>query len=136
MKIVLDTNILLDLFLDREPFVESAAELISAIDAGQIEGGLVATKVTTIHYFLTKYLEQKQAMKYLRQVCSVFDILPVNRSVIENSLASKFVDFEDAVIHEAACFYGAQAIITRNKKHFKKSSLAIHTAEEFLNLTT
>jgi len=134
MKIVVNTNILLDLFLDRKLFSDEAAELISLIDSGSLEGALVATTVTTIHYFLEKYLDTKQALKILNRLCGIFEILPVNRNVIEMALSSKLPDFEGAIIHEAACLSGAQTIITRNAKHFKKSGLAVHSAKEFLSI--
>jgi hypothetical protein len=66
----------------------------------------------------------------MRKLLNIFDVAPVNRHVLEGALAADFSDFEDAVIHEAACQVGVDAIVTRNQKDFKKSRLPVYSSEE------
>ncbi|MEA3302241.1 MAG: PIN domain-containing protein [Pseudomonadota bacterium] len=134
MKVLFDTNIILDLLLDRKPFSEHASSLISGVERSEINGFLCATTITTIHYLLTKYLDKEKSIESIHSIMALFEIAPVNRLVIENALESKFSDFEDSVLHESARHAGAEYIITRNIKDFKKSGIPVFTPTEFLNM--
>ncbi len=134
MKILFDTNIVLDVMLDREPFAEPASQLMSLVESGKIFGFLCATTVTTIHYLSTKVMGSKKAQKKIKALMMLFEIAAVNRPVIEDALVSKFTDFEDAVIYQAACHAGAEAIITRDPKGFKQSKIPIYNSYEMLNV--
>ena len=134
MKVLFDTNIILDVLLDRKPFSEHAAFLISKVERSEIIGFLCATTVTTIHYLLSKHLEKESAITSINSIMALFEIAPVNRLVIENALQSKFTDFEDSVLHESARHAGAEYIITRNIKDFKKSEIPTFTPTEFLSI--
>ena len=134
MKVLFDTNSILDVLLDRKPFSEHAAFLISKVERSEIIGFLCATTVTTIHYLLSKHLEKESAITSINSIMALFEIAPVNRLVIENALQSKFTDFEDSVLHESARHAGAEYIITRNIKDFKKSEPPTFTPTEFLSI--
>ncbi len=134
MKVLFDTNIILDLLLDRKPFSEHASFLISRVERSEIDGFLCATTITTIHCLLTKYLDKRKSIESIHSIMALFEIAPVNRLVIENALESKFSDFEDSVLHESARHAGAEYIITRNIKDFKKSGIPVFTPTEFLNM--
>ena len=134
MKVLFDTNIILDLLLDRKPFSEHASFLISRVERSEINGFLCATTITTIHCLLTKYLDKQKSIESMHSIMALFEIAPVNRLVIENALVSKFSDFEDSVLHESARHAGAEYIITRNIKDFKKSGIPVFTPTEFLNM--
>ena len=132
MNILFDTNVILDVLMDRKPFSEHAAYLMSEVERSEISGLLCATTVTTIHYLLSKHLDKKTTLKSIRSILSLFDIASVNRVVIENALKSNFSDFEDAVLHESARHAGAQYIVTRNITDFKKSQIPVYTPTEIL----
>jgi predicted nucleic acid-binding protein len=134
MKVLFDTNIILDVLLDRKPFSEHASYLMSRVERSEINGFLCATTVTTIHYLLSKYLDKEKAIDSINSIMALFEIASVNRLVIENALKSKFSDFEDSVLHESARHAGAEYIITRNIKDFKKSKIPAYTATEFLSM--
>ena len=133
MKALFDTNVILDVLLDREPFSEEASILLSKVEQSEIIGFVCATTITTIHYLATKALGHKAATLHISSLLSLFVIAPVNRVVLENAYISKFKDFEDAVLHEAALHAGAKYIITRNLSDFKKSKLPVYEPKEFLN---
>lgn len=133
MKALFDTNVILDVLLDREPFSEEASILLSKVEQSEIIGFACATTITTIHYLTTKALGPQAATRHIRSLLSLFVIAPVNRVVLENAAASKFKDFEDAVLHEAALHAGAKYIVTRNIADFAKSKLPVYNPNEFLN---
>ena len=134
MKLLFDTNIILDVLLDRKPFADHASFLMSKVEQGKINGFLCATTITTIHYLLAKHLDKKQALTSINSIMALFEIASVNRVVIENALLAKFTDFEDAVLHEAARHAGVEYIITRDIQDFKKSKIPTFTPTEFLSM--
>ena len=133
MKVLFDTNVILDVLLDREPFVHDSLYLLSRVEQSQITGIVCATTITTIHYLVSRTVSANQALRHINSLLSLFVIAPVNRIVLENALQSKFNDFEDAVIHEAARHAGAKYIVTRNSIDFKKSNLVVFEPLELVN---
>ena len=134
MKILFDTNIILDVLLDRKPFSEHASFLMSKVERSEVIGFLCSTTITTIHYLLSKHLEKEKAITSIKTLMSLFEIASVNRVVLDNALDSKFCDFEDSVLHESARHAGADYIITRNIKDFKHSKVSTYTPTEFLSM--
>jgi predicted nucleic acid-binding protein len=133
MKVLFDTNVILDVLLDRKPFSDTASYLFSKVENSEIIGYICATTVATIHYLAVKAVGPHAASGHIRTLLSLFVIAPVNRVVLENALSSRFGDFEDAVIHEAARHAGADYIVTRNLSDFKESKLTVFEPTEFIN---
>ncbi len=131
MRILLDTNVILDLLLDREPFSEHSALLISKIEKGEIVGVLCATTVTTIYYLVNKSLSKKEADKSLELIFSLFEIASVNRIVLETAKDLKFKDFEDAVIYASAIHSKIDVVILNIPQNVSK---IIYFSEKFDNL--
>ena len=111
----------LDLLLAREPFVQSAAKIFALTERSELDSYLCATTITTVDYLLSQVLQKSKARAALNRLLDLFEVAPVNRSVIEEALRSRINDFEDAVIEQAAHLIGAQAIISRDTKGFKHS---------------
>ena len=132
MKVLFDTNVVLDHLLGREPFVSNAEQLLNLVDTGRIDGIICSTTATTIHYLASKAVGAPAAMEYLRQLLSIFDVATVDRDVLKGALDLGFSDFEDAVLHEAACKAGAVAIVTRNGRDFTRSALPVFDPAELL----
>ena len=123
MRVLVDTNVVLDVLLKREPFADAAARVLALIEESRIEGFLCATTVTTIDYLLGQALNATQARLALQQLLDLFEIAPVNRPVLEQALRSGVSDFEDAVLERAAQLVSAEAIVTRNLTDFKTSTV-------------
>ena len=136
MKALLDTNIVLDLLMDRAPFADAAVELFSLVEQGTITGYLSGTSITTVFYLASKVVGPERAQEEVRKLLSLFEIAPVNRPVLESALGAEFSDFEDAVSYEAARHVGADAIVTRNKKDFKKSRIPVYSSQEMVLVLT
>ncbi len=134
MRAIVDTNVVLDVLLEREPFVKPAVEVFCLVEESRIDAFICATTITTIDYLLVKSLPKTKARNALRRLISIFEIATVNRPVIERALLSKIQDFEDAVLNEAGQMAGADFIITRNTKDFAGSALKICDPTEFLAL--
>jgi len=99
-----------------------------------IKGYLCATTITTIHYLATKVLEKNHAQNQIKNLVKLFEIASVNSPVIENALALQFSDFEDAVLYQASCHAGVDAIVTRVLQGFKKSQLPVYSPDEMLKI--
>jgi predicted nucleic acid-binding protein len=132
VRVLFDTNVVLDVLLAREPHADAAARLLSLVDGGRIEGLLSATTVTTIHYLATKAAGATAARRHLGELLTMFDVAAVDREVLESALDADFGDFEDAVLHEAARVAGAGAIVTRNTRDFAAAKLPVFDPHELL----
>jgi predicted nucleic acid-binding protein len=130
LKALFDTNVVLDLLLDREPFSQDAARCFSRVEMGEIEGWLCASTVTTLHYLIRKSVGVRKALESIKLLLSLFEIAPINKIALEGALKLPFKDFEDAVLHEAACLVNADVIVTRNKADFKHSRIPVRLPGE------
>jgi len=130
LKVIVDTNVVLDVLLARKPFVQNAASVFALVEQSRISAFLCATTVTTVDYLLGQSLTSAASRKALHRLLELYEIAPVNRSVIEEALQSKMNDFEDAVLAHAGNLAGVEAIVTRNTKDFRRAPVkAIDPAE-------
>jgi predicted nucleic acid-binding protein len=134
MIVLFDTDVILDLLLDREPFSKAAAQIFSKVEMGDITGYMCATTVTTIHYLATKVIGTKRAKKSIRKLLSLLEVAPINREVLEGALEGKYKDFEDGVVSEAAHQVEAKIIVTRNILDFRDSIVPAYTPDEILKM--
>ncbi|MBN1461406.1 MAG: PIN domain-containing protein [Armatimonadetes bacterium] len=132
MKVLLDTNVVLDHLLAREPHVGAAEQVLSLVDSGRLDGLICSTTVTTIHYLASKAVGPSAAVEHVRKLLMMFDVAGVDRDVLRNALDAGFTDFEDAVLYEAARKAGAGAIVTRDAKGFAPSDLPVFSPIELL----
>jgi predicted nucleic acid-binding protein len=131
-----DTNIVLDVLMDRLPYSDAAVELFSKVETGAVYGYLCGTTITTVFYLTSKTIGAAKAREEIGKLLRIFEVAPVNRVVLESALEADFSDFEDAVIHEAAVHIGADLLVTRNQKDFRKSKLPVYTSEEMVKIVT
>ena len=127
MKVMFDTNVILDVLLERQPFAEPAAMLLARAERGEIQGFVCATTATTIFYLACKVLGRSHARRQIADLLSILDVAPVNRAVLEHAVRIEIDDFEDAVIVEAARQVEAQVIVTRNERDFARSPVSVHS---------
>ena len=132
MRVLVDTNVVLDVLLARQPFVGASAEVFGLVEHSRIEGLLCATTITTIDYLLTQAMPRPVARQALQKLLELFEIASVNRVVLEEALKSKLTDFEDAVLDQAGRLAGAEAIVTRNQQDFRHATLKALGPDELL----
>ena len=127
----LDTNIVLDLLGNREPHHLPAAQLFEYAERGPVTLYLSALSYNNLYYILKKSLATRDLVQVLSQLQGLTRTLSTTDSMIESALASKFTDFEDALHYGAAQSEPTiQAIVTRDRKGFKHSKIAVFSAEE------
>lgn len=131
-KLFLDTNIILDLLGEREPFYDSIAKVASLADEGKIKLTVSAMSYSTVFYVLSKFETTTTVKEKLRKFKIISEISDLTDKIIEKGLSSNFADFEDALQYHCALKAGCDILITRNGKDFKDSEIPVMTAEEYL----
>jgi len=130
VKILFDTNIILDVLLLRKPYYTSATFLLSEVEQGNIEGYLCPTTITTIGYLVTKVKGTGKAKKLIKILLNIFKLTELNQQVFETACNHKINDYEDAVLHESALLSNIEGIVTRNIQDFKYASIKVYDPEE------
>jgi predicted nucleic acid-binding protein len=132
LKVLFDTNIILDVLLEREPFFGLSSQLFNFVESKKIDGYLCATTLTTIDYLVTKHHNKQLAKQAIQSLLALFSVAGVNKLILINAVDSEFSDFEDAVLYQSACNAGIDYIVTRNVKDFKMAtSIRVCTPLEY-----
>lgn len=133
-RILVDTNIIIDLLTKRREFYIPASELFTLADKKEIKLAISSLTFANIFYLLSKELNDEKAKEILRKFKLLVKILPMDDKIIDLSLNSSFKDFEDAIQYFTAIENNLEIIITRNLKDFKLAKIPVMTAENYLNL--
>ena len=128
-RVLFDTNVVLDVLLDRQPYVEASAAAWAAGETGGAEGMLAAHAVTTIHYLVRKERGNAKARRIVSAILRVFGVAAVDAAVLQEALELPWPDFEDAVTAAAARTAGCEFIVTRDPKGFRGSPVRSLTPE-------
>lgn len=133
-RLFLDTNIVLDLLTNRNPFYTAIAELATWAEKGRIVLVVSSLSFATANYFISKFEDAEIARLKLKKFRVLCEICDLTASVIDKGFISDFSDFEDALQYLSAQNAECNFIITRNTKQFIKSDISIFTAEEYLKV--
>lgn len=134
-NLLLDTDVLLDFFLDRKPFSDDATKILLLCELKQLNGFVTPVIISNLYYLLRKISNHNKVIEKLNQLLTFIDVLDMNREIIIKALNSDFKDFEDALQnYTAEKSVLIDVIITRNTKDFKNSQLGVLTPEDFLKL--
>ena len=133
-KLLVDTNIIIDLLAKREAFYESAAQLFSLADQKKVELYVCSLSFANSHYILNRQLNEIKVREVLRKLRVLVRVIPMDSKIIDLSLNSEFKDFEDAIQYFAAIESDIDIIITRNLKDFKKSDIPVMTGGQFIKM--
>ena len=132
MIVLVDTNVVLDVMLGREPHLAASSAVLAAVETGRCRGLLCATTVTTIYYIARRQVGDRSSLARIGDLLSIFGVAAVNQGVLAASLGRVAPDFEDAVLHEAAVQAEAHCIVTRNVEDFGFADIPVYTPEQFL----
>jgi predicted nucleic acid-binding protein len=133
VRVLVDTNIVLDFLLQREPFFQDAEMLFQSIDVGEIVGYVTATTLTDIFYISRRHTRSvEQARQAVSEILTAMMICPVDRVVLESAFNSGLADFEDAVQIFSAANQGSEAIVTRDTQGFLSSPIPVLSIQELL----
>ena len=128
-RVLFDTNVVLDVLLDRQPYVEASASAWAAVETGASEGMLAAHALTTVYYLVRKERGDFKARRIVSAILRVFRVAAVDEAVVQEALRLGFSDFEDAVTAAAARLAGCECIVTRDPKGFRGSQIRALTPE-------
>lgn len=135
MRILADTNVILDVLLKRQDFYKSSLEIFHLAEAKRIKAFVSSSSVTDIYYMLQKQLRNKeQSLEYIKKLLSVFHVAKTDSKSIRSAVSLNWADFEDSVQYSAALRNSLKCIITRNTRDFVLAEIPVYTPEEFLSL--
>ncbi len=130
--LLLDINILLDVFYKREPFYELSARVLSMIEAGQVIGFVASHSLPTLFYIVKKNQTNKIANNVISNLLQILKVAAVDQATIEQALRLDYNDFEDAIQMSSALQCKADYLITRNAKDFQPPLIPVMSPVEFL----
>ncbi|MBE9250621.1 PIN domain-containing protein [Dolichospermum sp. LEGE 00240] len=136
MKILLDTNIIIDNALEREPFWNASEQVLSLIEQGKITGYISASTFSDLYYIIRKARGRDWTLTYLNQLVTFCQIATVNQAVITMAFTTNFKDFEDAIQYSTAVVNQLDAIITRNSQDFPVVTPRILTPDQLIEELT
>lgn len=132
MRVLFDTDLVLDLVLDRDPFVAAAAAIFTLHEQGRIKGYVSGITLINVFYVTRKSKGIVGAWKAVEELLATLSICPLDQFVLETAHRLPFTDYEDAVQHACATASGLDAIVTRNLEDYKNSTLPIFSPTDFL----
>ncbi len=133
IKVFIDTNIIVDLLIDRKPFSMHATELFQKAENGTIKLHASSYSIATTYYILKRYIEDGKLRQILTDLTDYVEIVSIDSSIIKRGLRSKYKDFEDSLqIFAAHSIENIEFIVTRNLKDFKEAGVKVLSADELL----
>ncbi len=133
MKILIDTNIVIDALTSREPWNEYAEKIFLMAANNIVDIYITASSATDIYYLIRKHLHSTEtARQIMGKLYSLVGILEVKGEDLIDALASPITDYEDAVVEQVAGRSGMKCIVTRNQKDYEASLTQIYLPEEFV----
>lgn len=134
MRAFIDTNILVDLVLSRQEFLQNAQRVFALGYAGEVQLVVSALSFINTIYLGRKYkFPMDEVYVKLRLIADFVDVADLSGQNVVDMLSSGWKDYEDATQHRSAVEEQADCIVTRNKKDFKSSSIAVLSPVEFFD---
>lgn len=130
-KVFVDTNILLDVFLNRPEFADASAAIFADCESGKIKGVVSAISLNNLHYILSRHIGKNKALEAVRIVLNVFAVVPLDEKLLRLAADLSHKDFEDAIQYHSAVMAGAECVITRDANHFPKDELPILSPTDY-----
>ncbi len=135
-KLLIDTDVILDFFFDRQPFSAYSAKVIGLCEIRKVTGFVTPVIYSNVYYILRQTARHEKVIESLKQLMTITDVLAMDKDVVMGALNSGFKDFEDSLQNFAAMKYGAiDMILTRNIKDYKKSEIAVLSPEMYIKST-
>jgi predicted nucleic acid-binding protein len=133
MKVLLDTNVLLDVVEKREPFFSDSFEVFMKSARREIEAVIGAGSVTDIYYITRRNCKNAgQALGYIIDMLKVVTPVDTKAADLQEAIRLNFADFEDAVVAATAARENVDFIVTRNSGDFTKSPVPAISPADFL----
>lgn len=124
-KIFVDTNVLLDVILNREAFRDAASVVWADCETGKARGMIAAVSLNNIHYIAAKRLGKEKALQAVRILLGIFTVVPLDEKVLRLAVDLPQKDFEDALQLYSAVLGKADVLVTRDMGHFATDLLPV-----------
>lgn len=135
MKLLIDTNVVLDVLLRREPFSKTAAEVLNLTQRDDVREYVSASAITDIYYIANKQMKDRDAVRdLLKRLLMVVSVVAVSEREIQNALNLAWGDFEDSVQYSVALLNEMDGIVTRNPRDYQDANIRIWLPEQALEL--
>lgn len=131
-KILIDTDVLLDFYFDRQPFSHDASEILLRCEEKFIAGYITPVIISNLYYILRKTASHEKVLMQLSNLLEIIHISQIPKEVIWEAINSEFKDFEDALQNFSAENENINILVTRNIKDYKKSRITIVTPTVYL----
>lgn len=132
VKVLLDTNIIVDDALEREPFWEISEQVLELVEQKQVEGFISASTFGDLYYIIRKVRGGDWTITCLRQLVTFCQVAAVDSTTINMALTVNFRDFEDAIQYSTAVLNHLDAIVTRNPRDFPVTTPRIITPNQLI----
>ena len=132
MKVLIDTNIVLDVLYAREPFAEDASKIFKCCELKQIDGYVSALSIPNIVYVMRKEMDRERIRQMLETLTNIFSIADLREADLMKAAGADIGDYEDAIQHACAARIKADFIVTRNLRDFKNSKIPAIKPSELL----
>lgn len=134
-KLFVDSDVVIDFFTDRDPHANPASELFELNEQGNVRLYLSAISINNIYYIVMRFLGHKKALEVIEALSEMTEIVGTTKKEIIQALKNNFADFEDSIQYSSALtIKDVDAIITRNIKDYRNSSIAVMTPLNFLKM--
>jgi predicted nucleic acid-binding protein len=134
LSCLLDTNVLLDVVLEREPWVEDATALLDAVAKGHATGYVAGHAIPTVYYVVTRNRDRAAAATATSDLLDLLTVVPLDDAAFQRALGLGLPDFEDAAQAAACLLVGADCLVTRNPKDYRGAPVTLRSAGEALAL--
>jgi len=131
-KIFVDSDTLLDFFLNRSPFIDYSETLLNMAEERLVKINTSSLILANVHYLLAKNLNKKIAVDAVKHIMFFTDVLSFEKVHLQAVIDSEHTDFEDSIQYQIAKQNHCDLIISRNIRHYKKFNMPVLTAEQFL----
>ncbi|MDR0311106.1 MAG: PIN domain-containing protein [Acidobacteriota bacterium] len=136
MNVLIDTNVVIDVLAQREPFFEHSQLILLASEQRHLNGFVSASAITDIFYIASKFLKSKAVARELlkKHLIDTVKIATVRDDIIYEALSAEWNDFEDCVQYFVGESIGADYIVTRNPEDFSVGTIKAVSPKELLNI--
>jgi len=132
VRLLLDTDVIVDYLLVRQPFFANARAILQAADPGVFDLFISAITPVNVFYLARKAAGIAVARQLIADLLDAVSVCVVDAAVLRAALSSPMTDFEDAVPHESAAAAGIDIIVTRNVRDYRLATLPVVTPAEFV----
>ena len=134
MRALIDTDVILDYVLARQPFHAEAEQIVLRVAKRDFVGYVSSITPINVYYTGRKLKGKELTLKAVRRLLRLFEVCAADKNVLQRAFALNFTDYEDAVQHECAAQENLDAIVTRNVKDYKNATVKIYSPDEFLQV--